>query len=195
MKKYINSIRTTLPLINDLGCIYYTIIILLIYKTNFLIDYQVNDNLDNTDNIKNIILNVNKKYNIFNKELVIEEKQLLEIIKSLNDNVNLDYNIYSKIITDKIFINPNILNNIKELDIDNKWIKLYESKIDISKSLILDPYEKSINMENYEYSHYTLFQSKFSDVGRFSLYLSDTYPNLLIPNLDSYVYNNITFMI
>ena len=125
MEKYINSIRNILSLMNDLECIYYTLIILLIHKTNFLIDYQVNYKINNVNQlkyIKDIILIVNKKYNIFNRELVIEEKYFLEIIKSLNDNVILDYNILINEIFKYYLHNENLLD-IKE------YIKYYNNKL------------------------------------------------------------------
>jgi hypothetical protein len=43
------------------------------------------------------------------------------------------------------------------------------------------------------YSHGTLFQARFKDVAIFTLYLTNTYKNLYIPNMTSYLLDGITF--
>jgi hypothetical protein len=50
-----------------------------------------------------------------------------------------------------------------------------------------------IECESCKYTHYTLFQSKFKDLGIFTLYLNDKYKELLIPNIQNYMINNLTF--
>ncbi len=114
----------------------------------------------------------------------------IDKITPLNLITNLDYDIYSKIIKDNnIHINPNILEQLKNNpeNIYNKsWIKLFESQ----PKYIID---NDIKLDENQYSHYTIFQAKFKDVGIFSIYLSDTYKNLLIPNTNSYQLGNLTF--
>jgi len=100
---------------------------------------------------------------------------------------NLDYDVYSKFFEkSKLQIAKSVLDDIKDHE-DKKWIKLFEK---------LDEYKEpknDINLTMDEYSHYTIFQATFKDVGIFSIYLSDTYSDLLIPNLQSYQLKNITF--
>lgn len=100
---------------------------------------------------------------------------------------NLDFDVFSKFFEkSKLQISKSILEDIKDHE-DKKWIKLFEK---------LDEYiepKNEINLTIDEYSHYTIFQATFKDVGIFSIYLSDTYSDLLIPNLQSYQLNNIIF--
>lgn len=100
---------------------------------------------------------------------------------------NLDYDVYSNFFEkSKLQISKFVLEDIKDHE-DKKWIKLFEK---------LDEYKEpknDINLTIDEYSHYTIFQATFKDVGIFSIYLSDTYSDLLIPNLQSYQLKNITF--
>ncbi len=100
---------------------------------------------------------------------------------------NLDYDIYYKFFEkSKLQIAKSVLDDIKDHE-DKKWIKLFEK---------LDEYKEpknDINLTIDEYSHYTIFQATFKDVGIFSIYLSDTYNDLLVPNLNSYQLKNITF--
>jgi ankyrin repeat protein len=100
---------------------------------------------------------------------------------------NLDYNVYSKFFDkSNIQISKSVLNDIKDHE-DKKWIKLFE-KLDEYK----EP-QNDINLTIDEYSHYTIFQATFKDVAIFSIYLSNTYTDLLVPNLKSYELKNITF--
>jgi ankyrin repeat protein len=100
---------------------------------------------------------------------------------------NLDFDVFSKFFEkSKLQISKSILEDIKDHE-DKKWIKLFEK---------LDEYiepKNEINLTIDEYSHYTIFQATFKDVGIFSIYLSDTYSDLLVPNLQSYQLNNIIF--
>jgi hypothetical protein len=109
----------------------------------------------------------------------------IDKISPLELLIELDFNIYSKIIIDnKIQINPNILNKIKD---NKKWFSLFEKQpvyLEEKDNLIID---------NSKYSHYTLFQSKFKDIGIFTLYLNDKYKDLLIPNIQIYLLKNLTF--
>jgi len=105
----------------------------------------------------------------------------------------LDYDIYSKIIIDnKISISEYIIEKLlthsnSKIPNLNNWIKLYKSLPKYKEE------EIDININSEPYSHYTIFQSKFKDVGIFSMYLRDNYKDLLIPNMKSYVINNLTF--
>ena len=108
--------------------------------------------------------------------------------------IDLDYEIYSKIIQDnKISINADILSRLllkqknENNDNHNKWIKLYQTLPNYVQE------SDSIIMENTLYSHYTIFRSTFKDIGVFSIYLKDTYQDLLIPNMKTYLINNLTF--
>jgi hypothetical protein len=99
----------------------------------------------------------------------------------------LDYKIYSKIFH-KIKIKKSILNRIKKDNINYDWIKLFSSFKEYNEP------EININtIDNIEYTHSTLFQSRFTDVGIFCLYLTDKYKTLYLPNMDSYLLNNIAF--
>jgi hypothetical protein len=112
----------------------------------------------------------------------------------LNLITKLEFDIYHKIFENKkievsqhVFTMINKNNNVSTDPNLNKWIKLFKS---------FDEYkeEKSnINIKEEIYSHYTLFQAKFKDVSIYSLYLKETYCELLIPNMDSYLLKNLTF--
>jgi len=96
----------------------------------------------------------------------------------------LDYDIYSPIlIKNKIKIRKNM-----EFKSENKkWLELYKTLpeyIEDTNNIIID---------KYDYSYGTLFQAKFTDVGIFTLYLADTYNELLIPNVPSYLLEDLTF--
>lgn len=107
----------------------------------------------------------------------------------------LDFSIYSRILSEnKISVNPEIIKKLLEnshstndSDDINKWISFLKSQ-----PKYIDTDDK-IKMELNPYSHSTLFQAKFKDVGVFSMYLKNTYNDLLIPNMKSYSVNNLTF--
>lgn len=107
----------------------------------------------------------------------IEKESPLELL------VNLDYNIYSKLVS-KISIDPKIVEKLEKANINSKWLKLYKS---------LDKYTSSNNIVISSYSDCTLFQSKFKDVAIFALYLKNAHSNLFIPNMNSYLLNDLTF--
>ena len=139
-----------------------------------------------------IIQNKNKTYpkmeilkyyssNIWN-QTNIDKISPLEII------IDLDYDTYSNIIDNKISIKPEIINKIKNKNNPyyKKWLELFEKQKKYKDE------ENDIILETYKYSHYTIFQSKFKDVGIFILYLGDKYKELLIPNIQSYMIKNLT---
>jgi len=109
--------------------------------------------------------------------------------------IELDFNVYSKIIIEnKIAINPEIIDKLKEINKSysgegnyKKWIKLFEQqpKYTINNDDVI--------IDDSKYTHYTLFQSKFKDIGIFVLYLNDKYKELLIPNMQNYMIKNLTF--
>jgi hypothetical protein len=110
--------------------------------------------------------------------------------------INLNYDLYSNILIDnKIAINPKIIekiklvNNYNSLENYKKWLKLFEQQ-----PIYTEPINDIIiECETCKYTHYTLFQSKFKDVGIFTLYLNDKYKELLIPNMQIYIIKNLTF--
>ena len=104
----------------------------------------------------------------------------------------LDFSEYSQILTEKkIQVSPEIIKKLLENSNGsnnfNKWVELLRSQ-----PKYIEPDDK-IKMELNPYSHATLFQAKFKDVGIFSMYLKNTYSDLLIPNMKSYSINNLTF--
>lgn len=107
----------------------------------------------------------------------------IEIITSLN------YEIYHKIFDENIIqINPKIFEtNIQKDSNSIKWYALFETFPEYKED------NDTIKIDDNEYSHSTLFQAKFKDVGILSIYLADTYKDLLIPNMNSYLLNNLTF--
>jgi hypothetical protein len=150
-----------------------------------ILNTENKDNKDNTiPGIEILKICDNKTWN----QLNIKKKSPLELL------INLDYDVYSKIIKDnKISINIDILSKIKQKnennnnDNYNKWIKLYETLPNYIEET------NSIIMENTIYSHYTAFRSTFKDIGIFFIYLRNTYEELLIPNMKTYLINNLTF--
>ena len=94
----------------------------------------------------------------------------------------LDFSIYSKVINKNYKINSIIFKNIK----NEHWLNFYKS---------LNTYKKLFEDINYDnYTHCTEFQSKFKDIGIFTIYLNDNYKNLYIPQYNSYQLNNLTFI-
>jgi hypothetical protein len=103
--------------------------------------------------------------------------------------IELDYNIYNKIKFPKDFkINNITLKKLKDKSNNNLWYNFFK-KFDI--------YEyDNIIIDNPNYSHSNLFQSKFIDIGIFIIYLEDKYKSsklLEIPNCPIYNLNNLTF--
>jgi hypothetical protein len=114
----------------------------------------------------------------------------IDKISPLELLVDLDYNIYSKIIIEnKIAINPDLIEKLKKLNNSyyKKWINLFEQQ-----PKYIEPINDVI-VDDSKYTHYTLFQSKFKDVGIFTLFLNDKYKELLIPNMQNYMIKNLTF--
>jgi hypothetical protein len=103
----------------------------------------------------------------------------------------LDFTTYSKVLIDnKIKVNKQIIHKLEQMEKSenlSKWIGFYKNQPIYQEDL------SDIKLETNGYSHYTLFQAKFKDVGIFSIYLRDAYKELLIPNMKSYSLNNLTF--
>jgi len=106
----------------------------------------------------------------------------------------LEFTEYSPILSDnKIKVSPEIIKKLLEKNKShpdnnlNNWIGFYKSQPEYA-----EPDDK-INIDSNPYSHATLFQAKFKDVGVFSMYLKNTYKDLLVPNMKSYTINNLTF--
>ncbi len=159
--------------------------------TLFYVRMNRNKQIISADKMKNI--NYSPDFEIIKNSSSENWNQYnIEKLSPFHLLMNLDFDVYHDVFEKvNIKISKHILEDIKknvELSSpSNKWVKLYEK---------LDEYKEEpdkIKLSNDEYSHYTMFQAKFKDVGIFSIYLSDTYSDLLIPNLTSYQINNITF--
>jgi hypothetical protein len=104
--------------------------------------------------------------------------------------IKLDIEIYSSHMKN-IQISQNILDKIYEMNAKSGqqysgWIKFLSTLPKYQDVDIVDKTGKpTVNLKINDYSHYTLFQAKFMDVGVYTIYLADTYPNLLIPNITS----------
>ena len=208
---YYTFVKTDTPLIIAL---YYDIM----NNTN-IFSKKIFEKLKNID--PNFLLTFNKNLNnIIHSCLILRQNrnQLMDVITKINypeleiikffdsstwNQLNIDkiaplellidlnYNIYSNIIIDNnIAISSDLINklNYNPSDISKKWLKLFEKQPKYNEP------KNDIIVDNSEYTHYTLFQSKFKDIGIFTLYLNDKYKELLIPNLQSYMINNLTFV-
>ena len=159
--------------------------------TLFYIRMNRNSQIISADKMKNI--NYSPDFEILKNSSSENWNQLnIEKITPFHLIMNLDYDVYSKFFEKtNIQISKAVLEDVKKINnlnnISTKWFKLFD-KLEEYK----EPDDKII-LSNDEYSHYTVFQAKFKDVGIFSIYLSETYSDLLIPNLVSYQINNITF--
>lgn len=124
----------------------------------------------------------NNTWNQYNKD----KQTPLELI------TNFDYKIYSKLFNDnKIKIRKETLNKIKENDkINNNfinWLKLFNTFDEYIEN------NDNIDLIKSDYVDCTIFRATFQDLGTLVIYLSDNYEQLLIPNLKSYLLNNLTF--
>ena len=118
--------------------------------------------------------------------------QNVDKLSALELITELDFSIYSKILSEKkISISSNIIKKLQDnnhmTDNVKKWINFYKSLPEYNEN------DEQVKIEFDPYSHATLFQAKFKDVGIFSMYLKDTYNDLLIPNTKLYTINNLTF--
>ena len=159
--------------------------------TLFYIRMNRNSQIISADKMKNI--NYSPDFEILKNSSSENWNQLnIEKITPFHLIMNLDYDVYSKFFEKtNIQISKAVLEDVKKINnlnnISTKWFKLFDKLEEYT-----EPDDKII-LSNDEYSHYTVFQAKFKDVGIFSIYLSETYSDLLIPNLVSYQINNITF--
>ena len=104
--------------------------------------------------------------------------------------VKLNFENYHKIISNQEInlniIGPNkkILKDfIKELKADN-WLQYLSTKKEYKEI-------SDVKIENYEYSHGNLFQSKFKDISMIILTLKNKYVNLYLPNIDDLTLKNL----
>ena len=122
----------------------------------------------------------------------------------LNLITKLDFDIYSKLFDgNKIQISPHVFNVIdketKDLNSDSdsdsdsnlnsnmmKWRKLFKSFPEYKDD------NSDINLIEEKYVHSNLFHANFKDLCIYSIYLADTYKELLIPNMNSYSLKNLT---
>jgi len=100
--------------------------------------------------------------------------------------VKLDYKTYSKLFTN-IKINKDVMKRVKKDNINKEWIELFSSLKEYNEP------NNIVTINNLKYSHATLFQSRFTDLAIFCIYLTDKYKNLYLPNMESYLLNNIVF--
>ena len=115
-------------------------------------------------------------------QMNVEKITPLELISEL------DYKIFSEIlIKNKVLISPAVLEKLDKTKTNILWLKLFKS-LGIYKEK-----KDDIILDENKYSHSTLFQSTFKDVGIFSIYMTDNYPNLYLPNMESYMVKNLTF--
>jgi hypothetical protein len=169
------------------------------FTKNLKFDKEIYNELDKySENLAHTILNMrlsrNSQLNNLNKvdySLDIDLLKLCDTECWNQYNINkitpihlvsqLDYNIYSKLFTDKnISINTFILPQINNKIWLNLFNKLPQFKVNI------------INIDTQ--IDCTKFQSKFSDISIFMLYLSKKYKTLLIPKINSYLLNNLTYI-
>jgi hypothetical protein len=191
----------------------------ILNNTNFYtpkILYSLNSKYKNWDFLKsldkwanNIVhtlfnVRINRNKQLVSLKEIGNHKIDLDILKHCDDEIwnqknvnkmtpldliiNLDFEIYSKILIDnQIKIDKQLIERIENnyKNYDSRWIELFKS---------LPEYKRPINNINLdEYYHCNIFKASFKDVGIFSLYLSDTYSDLYIPNMKSYMINNLTF--
>jgi hypothetical protein len=88
-------------------------------------------------------------------------------------------------------------DTIKELEKEygySPWLKLYKSLQKVSEKNNSDDIDsKGINLIENKYSHATLFQATFKDAGIFMVYLKDTYKDIYIPSMKSYLLDDVTY--
>ena len=143
-------------------------------------------------NLKYFDINLNIDHQIFKfADTNSLNKLNIEKISPIDLLIELDYDIYNYVLKEDILIDSRIINNIiNKKNIDKRWIELCKKRINKNENIVLD---NDIIMDINKYSHCTLFQSTFFDVGFYILYLEDTYKNLLIPNKKFYLINDLTF--
>jgi hypothetical protein len=100
----------------------------------------------------------------------------------------LNFDEYHKILIDKeinleIFLYNKSLKQVL-IDYNNenstKWLNF------LSKQKIYQEEDDNIILENYPYTHGTLFQSKFKDITMIIININDKYTNLYLPNTEDY---------
>jgi len=96
-------------------------------------------------------------------------------ISPLDYLVDYDYNEYNSLIKNIKIESSFILNEKKNI----KWVTLINSLPKYTQ-------ENNVILENYQYTHANLFQSKFKDMSLYLLYLKEKYINLYYPQLIDY---------
>lgn len=144
---------------------------------------------------KQTIKDINIKPDLMILNMMKDQQSLSDVYNMVNIDkitplellVELDFDTYSPyIIKNNITINNNIMKNLVK-EYNNDWIKLYKSLVtNVSNSDRIDFIEE-------KYSHATLFQATFKDAGIFMIYLKDTYKDIYIPTMKTYLLDDVTF--
>ena len=169
------------------------------FTKNIKFTEEICNELDKySENIAHTILNMRlSRSSQLNNLSKIDYSLDLDILKLCNtqcwnqNNINkitplhlislLDFNIYSKILLENnISINTIIIPKINS----KIWYNFFKKLPQFTNNII------NINTT----IDCTKFQSKFSDIGIFMLYLSRKYKQLYVPKMNSYLINNLTFM-
>ncbi len=156
------------------------------YKiAKYILDHVMkNHNYDETDMHGNNIVHLILKIRLQHKGNYEIEKEILSKYKNwgrinmekktpFDYIVNLDYNKYHKFVTNR----PNHIN------INNKKFKKW---LNFSEKLPIDNInDNNVSLINSPYAHSNMFQARFTDIGIFSIYLSQKYnkpgSSLLMP--------------
>ena len=104
----------------------------------------------------------------------------------------LDFSTYHGIIKkNNISVDSDIITrlkgNLEKSKPLKEWYEFYKTLPTYHRP------KESIKLDNTTYSSATLFQAKFKDVGIFTLYLADKYKDMLIPNMETYLLDDMTF--
>ncbi len=141
--------------------------------------YDANNYYETDNNGNNIVMNILKLRETVKKGDYSIEKKILNnytgwTILNINKKtplhyiVNLDYDKYHKFVTNRI-------ENLKNINnLNSKWRK-YLNKLPIINE------KNNVNLAEYKYAHYNMFQARFVDIGIFVNYLKEQYKDLYIP--------------
>ena len=171
-KEFTENININIDICNELNR-YSENIIHTILFTRISRNSQLLEIIDNPIELDILKIANTETWNQFN----VNKISPLELISKL------DFGMYNIIFTSqKIKINSIILPKIN----NEKWLNLFKKLESFTKSIT------HINIENY--IHCTKFQSRFKDIGLFTIYLNESYSNLYIPSIKSYELTNLTFI-
>lgn len=112
-------------------------------------------------------------------QLNVNKETPLELI------ITYDFKKYHKILKNKQININYIKNKFKNNKNTKLWIKFLE-KLPKYKEI------NNVKIDTYSYFHSNMFQSKFTDMSFYILYLSQKYKNLYFPNIINYKLTDIT---